>query len=204
MRSLTLALALSAVAIAGPALATTYVFEAYLNGANEEPSNLSPGFGYSRLYLDTGANTLRITAEFQDLVGPTTAAHVHGPTAAPGVGLAPVATQTPSFAGFPLGVTSGIWDHTFDTTLTSTWNAPFVTANGGTALGAEAGLLGALEEGRAYLNIHTSAFPGGEIRGFYAAAAPEPTTWALMIAGFGLAGGALRRRTASAAARPVV
>jgi hypothetical protein len=29
---------------------------------------------------------------------------------------------------------------------------------------------------------------------------PEPSTWALMIAGFGLAGGALRRRVRSVAA----
>ena len=32
-----------------------------------------------------------------------------------------------------------------------------------------------------------------------AAAAPEPAAWALMIAGFGFAGGALRRRRAGAA-----
>jgi hypothetical protein len=32
------------------------------------------------------------------------------------------------------------------------------------------------------------------------AAVPEPATWALMIGGFGLAGGALRRRRMPAAA----
>jgi hypothetical protein len=43
-----------------------------------------------------------------------------------------------------------------------------VTANGGTTAGAEAALLAGLEAGQAYLNIHTTMFPGGEIRGFLA------------------------------------
>lgn len=200
MRALTLALALAACGAGGPAVAATYVFEADLNGANEASPNASPGFGYSRLYLDTDAHTLRITAEFQDLIGNTTAAHVHGPTAAPGAGVAAVATQTPSFVGFPLGVTAGNWDHTFDTTQTSTWNLTFINNNGGAPLGAEAALLVALEQGRAYFNIHTDVFPAGEIRGFYAAAVPEPGVWALLIAGFGLAGAALRRRAVGAPA----
>jgi hypothetical protein len=52
---------------------------------------------------------------------------------------------------------------------------------------------------KTYLNIHTSVVPGGEIRGFLAAI-PEPGTWVLTIAGFGLIGAALRRRRATAIA----
>ncbi|MBS0334781.1 MAG: PEPxxWA-CTERM sorting domain-containing protein, partial [Proteobacteria bacterium] len=43
-----------------------------------------------------------------------------------------------------------------------------------------------------YLAEGFASAPGG--------AAPEPATWALTIAGFGLAGAALRRRRAVAAA----
>ena len=47
-------------------------------------------------------------------------------------------------------------DQTFDTLSNSTYNAPFVTANGGTAAGAEAALFAGLAAGTAYLNIHTT------------------------------------------------
>lgn len=191
MRALTLALALAASA-AGQAAATTYVFDAHLAGPNEFPPVASPGTGFSRLYLDTDAHTMRVTATFEGLVGTTTVAHIHAPTADPNTGTAAPATQVPSFVGFPTGVTSGAYDNTFDTTLLSTWNPSFVTASGGTALGAEAAFLAALLDEKAYINIHTTFAPGGEIRDFYAQV-PEPATWALMIAGFGLAGVALRR-----------
>jgi len=40
-----------------------------------------------------------------------------------------------------------------------------MSGHGGTAAGAEAALVGGLAAGQAYFNIHTSPFPGGEIRG---------------------------------------
>jgi hypothetical protein len=89
--------------------------------------------------------------------------------------------MTPAFTGFPLGVLSGTLDHTFDLTQLATYNSPFVTANGGTAAGAEAALLAAIAAGKAYYNIHTTVLPGGEIRGFLQPFDPTPTaksTWA--------------------------
>jgi len=98
---------------------------------------------------------------------------------------------TATFPGFPLGVTSGSYDQTFDMLLLSSYNAPFVTANGGTAASAEAALFAGISAGESYLNIHTNAFPGGEIRGFLVAV-PEPFT--LSLFGAGLAGAAMLRR----------
>jgi CHRD domain len=77
-----------------------------------------------------------------------------------------VATTTPTFAGFPLGVTAGTYHIILDLTLATSWNAAFIAANGGTTAGAEAALAAGLNAGNTYLNIHTNVFPGGEIRGF--------------------------------------
>ena len=79
----------------------------------------------------------------------------------------------------------------FDLTQASTYNPAFVTAQGGTIAAAEAALETALLAGNTYLNIHTMAFPGGEIRGFLSAV-PEPSTWAMMLIGFAGLGFAFR------------
>jgi hypothetical protein len=72
--------------------------------------------------------------------------------------------------------------------------------NGGTVAGAFHALLKGLEDGDAYLNIHTTAFPAGEIRGFLqVAAVPEPSTWAMIISGFAGVGFMAYRRRKSAA-----
>ena len=101
-----------------------------------------------------------------------------------------MATTTPTFPGFPLGVTSGAYDHTLDMTDAGSWNPAYVTAQGGTTAGAEAALAASMAAGTAYLNIHTTVVPGGEIRGFLTPV-PEPISAGLLALG-GLA--ALRRR----------
>ena len=176
--------------IASVFLATTstsragFVYTAVLSGPAEAPPNASPGAGFTVVEIDTTAHTLRVQTTFSGLLGTTTASHIHSATATPGVGNVGVATQLPSFSGFPLGVSSGTHDATFDTTLASTWNPAFITANGGTPLGAEASLAAGLAAGRAYLNIHTNLFPGGEIRGFLQPV-PEPTGFVLAAVGVG-------------------
>lgn len=193
MRALTIALALAALAAPAPAAAAIHVFKAFLDGPSEAPPNASPGTGMAKVVFDGTAHTMLVEATFADLIGTTAAAHIHGPTTDPGTGDAGVMTTVPTFPGFPLGVTAGAYALPFDTTLASSYSPAFVAANGGTPGGAETALLSALLDGKAYFNVHTSAFPGGEIRGFLTAV-PEPATWALMIAGFGVTGVAVRAR----------
>jgi hypothetical protein len=161
--AITAALALGAFSAANAAI-ITYV--ANLDGPSESPPNASPGTGATQVDYDNVAHTLHVHVTFSGLLGTTTASHIHAPTTTAGTGTAGVATTTPTFAGFPLGVTSGTYDNTLDLTLATSYNPSYVTANGGTPATAEAALTTAIAAGKAYLNIHSQLFPGGEIRGF--------------------------------------
>lgn len=170
-----------------------YYYYADLSGAAESPPNASPGTGFAWVTWDDVAHTLRLQASFSGLIGLTTAAHIHAATAAPLTGTAGVATTVPTFPGFPLGVTAGTYDQTFDLTLLSSYNPAFVTANGGTAASAEAALFAAIDSDRSYLNVHSTAYGGGEIRGFLTRVPDGGSTLGLLSVGF-LAAGALRQR----------
>jgi hypothetical protein len=110
-------------------------------------------------------------------------------------GTAGVAVTPGTLPGFPVGLQAGTYSTVLDLTLPTTYTDAFRnTLGGGTAAGAELALLNGLQSRTAYFNIHTTAFPGGELRGFLAPI-PEPESWALMLFGFGAVGAAMRRRT---------
>lgn len=64
-------------------------------------------------------------------------------------------------------------------TQAASFNASYITNNGGTPASAFAALMNASATGRAYLNVHSTAFPGGEIRGFLIVV-PEPSSLAVL------------------------
>jgi hypothetical protein len=91
---------------------------------------------------------------------------------------------------------AGSYDRMFDTLDDSTYNPMFLNnmMNMGNVAAAEASLFAAIEDGNAYLNIHSDEYPAGEFRGFLAPV-PEPATLALSAAA--LAALAAIRRTQS-------
>jgi len=161
------------------AQAAVVSYVANLDGASEAVPNPSPGTGFVQVDIDAVAHTMHILASFSGLTGNVTAAHIHAPTLVAGTGAAGVATTTPTFAGFPSGVTAGVYEITLDMTMASSYNAAYVTANGGTTATAEGALFQAIAEGKAYFNIHSSVYGGGEIRGFLApnSVSTDDSTW---------------------------
>ena len=161
------AMCLAAMTLSSQAQAASFVLTANLSGLNETPANASPATGTISVIVDDVANTVAVNESWSGLTTNATAAHIHC--------CVPLGTNGPvviPFTGFPT-TTSGTYVNIFTTTPTNI-----------------AGILAGL----AYANIHNSTFPGGEIRGQLSLAVPEPATWGLMIAGFAVAGGAMRRQ----------
>ena len=178
--------------------ASILTFDALL-GNFENPPAGSTATGFAVVTIDDVMNTMNVHVTFSGLTSGNTASHIHC-CVAPG-GNAGVATTTPTFTGFPTGTTSGTYDHLFDMTLASSYNPAFVTANGGSVAIAEAVLFAGIIAGNAYLNIHTTNFGGGEIRGFLAET-PLPAALPLFATGLGALGllGWRRKRKAQRAA----
>lgn len=190
-----LALALTML-VSSVAFAATTTYRSTMSGPSEQPPNNSPGAGIATIIFDDVARTMSLSVPFFDLIADTTAGHLHCCTPEPLIGIAPVAI---GFNDFPTGVRSGLYERVFDLADAATYNAAFITAHGGTVDAARAFLLEGVANNQSYLNIHSSAYPAGEIRGFLVTLAPipEPSSWLMFgvgLAGFGLC--AARKRAA--------
>jgi hypothetical protein len=185
--------------------AQTVQLGAVLNGAQEVPPRDTPASGVGSVLWNAGTGALTVSLSFSGLTGltvpvpgtspsgPGAPSHIHA--AAPGANGGIV---FPLF-DVPVGVTSFSFTRTFTAAqldalvnpdlFTSTQLASFRAALNAT-VNAPAGTPANL-----YFNVHTTTFPGGEIRGDIAVV-PEPSTYVLLATGLGALGLIARRRRA--------
>jgi hypothetical protein len=189
-RALAAAVALVASLVV-PAHAAVLLWTASLSAGQEfptPPASTASGFGTVR--YDTDTHVLSLFLEWEGLTGPGMQAHIHCCVASP-----------PGNAGIALDLwlmdnpqgASGNYFASYDLDLVDPFRAAFTSANGGTTFSAFEALRAALDadEGRAYFNIHTAQYPGGEIRGNLSV--PEPATLGLLALALGCAVAARRR-----------
>jgi len=134
-RRVLLAAAVSAVFVSA-ASAATINYTARLSARSEVPKIDSKGSGKLEATFDTTTKEFNYTLTFDGLSGPATAAHIHGP--ATRAGNAGVVA--------PLGDANPTSPITGSVTLTDD-QVKFLRSD------------------KLYVNVHTSANPGGEIRG---------------------------------------
>jgi hypothetical protein len=132
------ACALGSALWAAPSLAAPESFQVALTGAQQVPSVQTAGTGTADLTFDPATREVKWTITYSGLSGPVTMAHFHGPAAEGKNG--PVQIWLTK-RGSP--VESPIEGHA---RLTPTQAKQF-------------------GRGEWYVNVHTQAHPGGEIRG---------------------------------------
>lgn len=141
---------------AGPALAAPLNFRATLTGAQEVPAVDTTARGTATFRLDAGLKELRYEVRVTNGVG-VTQAHLHCANA--GVnGPVVVFLFGPESAG--VDVNGKLAAGTIE-------NDDLIATEGepcGKVLNNVASLYDAILEGRVYVNVHTLANPGGEIR----------------------------------------
>jgi hypothetical protein len=151
---------LCTVALASSAAAqTTYI--GVLTGGTEVPPVSTLATGNATVVLNAAQTQLSISVQFQNLTSAYTASHIHGP--------APAGTNAGVKWGF-VGTTAG-WVFgagNLSGTITN-FLVSGITATDVTNLNA----------GNFYVNIHSTTFPGGELRA-QLGSAPVPalkSTW---------------------------
>jgi hypothetical protein len=135
MTRIVIAPLLLGAAIAFAGPACAEKFKATLDGKSEVPATTSAATGSADIDYDAASKKLSWTVTYSGLTGPATAAHFHGP--AESGKNAGVAVAIPNAGSSPVEGSATLTD----------------------AQAAD------LESGKYYINIHTAANPGGEIRG---------------------------------------
>lgn len=137
-------------------------YHAILYGGAEVPPSGSPGTGSASLVLNAAQDQITVDMTWTNLNANATAAHIHGP--------GPIGVNAPAMfalTGVSAATSGTIPQQTFAITPTQ---------------------VGYLQSGQLYINIHSTSFPGGEIRGQFLPEVSATIGMAAQIAWWAAAG----------------
>ena len=138
--------------LAAAAQAQTLVYTATLSGSNEAPPVLATGAGgFATVTVNVGAQTIDWVVDVYNLPSGVTAGHIH-------VGGAGVAG--PVVVNFVVNV-----GQSNDFRISGSARAADVVARQPQGVNTFEDLAQAIATGHAYVNVHSTVNPGGEIRG---------------------------------------
>jgi len=165
---LMLVLAIGAVGMNATATAEddrSDVLRARLRAENEVPTVISSARGDFRATIDWRAETIEYELSYRGLEGPVTQSHIHigQPFAAGGISIW-FCANNPPITNAPAG--TQVCPNA-PATITGTITAANVVGPAAQAVppGAFADVVRAIRSGNAYVNVHSTSAPGGEIRG---------------------------------------
>jgi hypothetical protein len=145
------ALALAILLPATDASAQTVNMFATLTGAEENPAVLTGAVGSATVDVDTGNREIAVELRLFNIPTGTTAGHIHA---------GPRGVNGPVILDFPIPT-----GRVGDLTLSFRVGVGQFRANPGIGINTIDDIIQTITGGGAYVNIHTTTFGGGEIRG---------------------------------------
>lgn len=134
-----------------PAQAEIINARAILGGGEEVPALLTGAVGIADLVIDTTTRTIQVEIRMFNLPAPTTAGHIH---------VGPKGVSGPVVVDFPIPT-----GRTGDVNLSFTVGTAQLRPNAANGINTMDDAIQTIVGGGAYVNIHSSTFPAGEIRG---------------------------------------
>jgi CHRD domain-containing protein len=136
---------------ATPSSAQVVTLTATLNGGEETPALLTGAVGIATVSVDPQAEELAVTLSLFNLPTGTSAGHIH---------IAPKGIAGPVVINFPIPT-----GRTGDLPLSFRVSTAAFVARPEIGINTLADAIQSIVAGNSYVNIHTSQYPAGEIRG---------------------------------------
>jgi len=158
------ALAAAMLLVSGQAFAARDTFFVELISTEEVPAVSSGALGTATITVDDEANTIQYELVYTAMTGEVRQAHIHFGQRSVNGGISVFLCQT---AANPDPSNNAPTCTAPPARLTGTLRAANIIGPGGQGIAASemAELINAIRSGLAYVNVHTSVFGGGEIRG---------------------------------------